>query len=236
MSHALHAAKWVVYVARLALYAAYGCLQFLSKPGSRLIVPVLALAAAYAYWSPLDAVIERTVLHADWRHMPEPATLYTVAALGPLLAICVCVTLFPVVANGLLLFMARLAVLVALLVAGAYLYRAELAAALVQYAPELEWQLKPLQATVADAIAVLALLLATCVYVTLSRLLVLLLGAFPPVVRPLRPLRALRVRNRRIRPVVVRMAVPRLPGRSRVIPEETEIKPVQAAASLPERG
>ena len=38
-------------------------------------------------------------------------------------------------------------------------------------------------------ILALVFVLAACVYVALSRLLVLLLGSFPPVVRPLRPLR-----------------------------------------------
>ena len=62
-----------------------------------------------------------------------------------------------------------------------------------------------------DTILALVFVLAACVYVALSRLLVLLLGAFPPVVRPLRPLRRPTLRLRSIRPVVVRLAVPRLP-------------------------
>ena len=59
-----------------------------------------------------------------------------------------------------------------------------------------------------DTILALVFVLAACVYVALSRLLVLLLGAFPPVVRPLR---RLTLRLRSIRPVVMRLAVPRLP-------------------------
>ena len=59
-----------------------------------------------------------------------------------------------------------------------------------------------------DTMLALVSVLAACAYVALSRLLVLLLGVFRPVVRPLR---RLTLRLRSIRPVVVHLAVPRLP-------------------------
>jgi hypothetical protein len=208
--------RWCIYLIRWLLFVAYGLVEFLSKPGSRLIVPVLAAAAAYLYRLPLDAAVKTYLFDVDWRHMPEPATLYTGAALGLFLTICIVVTLFPV-HRGLLLFAVRFTFLAAIALAGAYAYREELDVALAANMPELGLQLRHMHMTAADAVLAFGLLLATCVYVTLSRLLVLLLGAFPPIVRPLRPMRALRVKNRRIRSVAVRIVVPKLPKR-RVTP------------------
>ena len=51
---------------------------------------------------------------------------------------------------------------------------------------------------------------ATCGYVILSRILAVVLGTFPPIVRPLPPIRRLRVATRHIRPAVVRQVVPKL--------------------------
>jgi hypothetical protein len=144
--------------------------------------------------------------------MPEPATLYSVSAIGLFLTICVVVTLLPV-HRGLLLFAVRLAFLAAVALAIAYAYQEEIAAAFAANMPELARQVPHLHLTRLDAMLALGLLLATCVYVTLSRLLVLLIGAFPPIVRPLRPLRRLRVKNRIVKPVAVRVVVPKLPKR-----------------------
>ena len=52
--------------------------------------------------------------------------------------------------------------------------------------------------------------LAACGYVILSRMLSGVLGTFPPITRPLRPIRRLSAHRRPIRPVVVRQVVPRL--------------------------
>jgi hypothetical protein len=63
---------------------------------------------------------------------------------------------------------------------------------------------------VLDSMLGIAFLLAACGYVVLSRMLSVVLGTFPPIIRPLRPVRRLSARRRPIRPVVVRQVVPRL--------------------------
>jgi hypothetical protein len=69
------------------------------------------------------------------------------------------------------------------------------------YAAE-EWQL--------DAALIAIFLLACAGYVILSRVLALVLGAFPQITRPLRPLRRLRPTNQKITSAVVLPAVPKL--------------------------
>ena len=64
-----------------------------------------------------------------------------------------------------------------------------------------------------DGILVVLALLAEVIYALLSSVLSIVLGTFPPLNWPLPPLRPLIVKTRRIRPVVVRMAVPPLPKR-----------------------
>jgi hypothetical protein len=200
----LYALRWFVWLLRWMLSIAYGCLlQFVSKPGSRLIVPALAAPIAYSYRYPLV----RLVLQAFAWHGATPGMLM---AIGFALAVCVVVTVAP--AWAWLRPAVKLMVLAALVLA------------VLQYT---HWQGFDIAAyadaatVFIDTILALVFVLAACVYVALSRLLVLLLGAFPPAVRPLRPLRTLRVKNRTVRPVVVRMAVPNLPRRSRTPRVET---------------
>jgi hypothetical protein len=83
------------------------------------------------------------------------------------------------------------------------------------------------QPTLADAVLLFALVAAAFVYAVASRLLALVLGAFPPVVRPLRPLRRLRASKRAIRPVVVRVAVPKLAKRKRPTKRRGELLRVE---------
>jgi hypothetical protein len=209
----LAALRWVIFLVRWMLFAAYGLLQFASKPGSRLIVPALAAAAAYLCRPPLNAAIQTHMLVVDWRRMPEPVTVEALAASGIALAICVYVVLAPRVSGqpsapiGLLRFFARLAVLLAVAGGAAHYdgYRVP-PDFMAVYAPWMNWQ-----PTLADAVLLLALIAAAFVYAGASRLLASVLGAFRPIVRPLRPLRRLKVKNRSIRPVVVRVAVPKLP-------------------------
>ena len=64
-----------------------------------------------------------------------------------------------------------------------------------------------------DVLLGIAWLLLTVAYYLASRLLALILGAFPPITRPLPPLRRLKPKETTIIPAVVRVVVPPLPRR-----------------------
>jgi hypothetical protein len=187
-----YALRCGVFVIHWMLFIAYGLLQFVSKPGSRLIVPALAVAFSIYCRLPLERLMLWYLRRVDWQQMP--VTFGTMLLLCLVLAIAVCVALCAF--YGVL----RLFVLVVL------------ALAVLQYT---HWQGFDIAAhlNILDAMLALALVLTSCIYVVLSHLLILLLGVFPPAARPLRPLRTLKVKNRAVRPVVVRMAVPELPRR-----------------------
>ena len=217
----LYPVRWGIFLIRCLLFGAYGLLNFAGKPGSRLIVPALAAATAWLCRLQLDAAIQARVLNVNWRRMPEPVTVEALAASGVVLAICVYVVLAPHLsreqsaASGLLRFFVRLALLLTVTGGGAYFAGYRLPADFMAvYAPWMEWQ-----PTLADAVLILALIAAAFVYSVASRIVASVLGALPPAVRPLRPLRALRVKNRSVRPVVVRLAVPKLPRRRKPRPE-----------------
>lgn len=241
--------RWGAFLLRSVLYAGYSLLEFVSKPGSCLIVPVLALAASWRYRPALESAIDKYLLALDWQrlqHLP-PASLQWGAALGLALALCVYVALARHVFRirrtltafaGLLRFTLRLAAL--LIVGGlaaAFYYdvpvNSDMAGRLVAYlnfdiagyVPEFDW--RHMQEPARIAVWALGLVLATCVYLALSRLLTLLLGAFPPVARPLRPLRRLRSKSRCVRPVAVRIAVPRLRERQTALASETVLPGLQ---------
>jgi hypothetical protein len=61
-----------------------------------------------------------------------------------------------------------------------------------------------------DLALIILFLLACFAYVLLSRALTVVLGAFPQVARPLRPLRRLQPTNQKITSAVVQLAVPKL--------------------------
>lgn len=61
-----------------------------------------------------------------------------------------------------------------------------------------------------DGLLGIAFIPAACAYVILSRMLAVVLGTFPPIIRPLPPMRRLNVSRRSMKPVVVRLVVPRL--------------------------
>jgi hypothetical protein len=131
--------RWIFYLVRRVLAVVYGLLEFLSKPGSRLIVPVAAIGLAYSFRPQLHRVLFPYVLALDGWQQPDPLLL--------------------------------------------------------------------------DAVALLGITIALCVYVLLSRALALVLGAFPPMGKPLPPLRRLKVKQRPLRPVIVSIRVPKLPRR-----------------------
>ena len=56
-----------------------------------------------------------------------------------------------------------------------------------------------------------AIAVVSAAYVAFSRILNLILGIFPPIVRPLQPLKPLAAAEEFPKPVPVRLAVPRLP-------------------------
>lgn len=132
----LYLAQWVGYLIRLLLSWAYGVLQFISKPGSRLIVPVITAPILFVTREQLYPQVEAFLREIDFQTTPDP-----------------------------LLF---------------------------------------------DALLAVGFTLAACGYVILSRLLAIVLGTFPPITRPLPPVRRLYVGRRAIRPVVVRQVVPPL--------------------------
>lgn len=132
----LYLAQWVVYCIRLVLSFAYGVLQFISKPGSRLIVPVVTAPILFVTREALYPRVEDFLRGIEFQTTPDP-----------------------------LLF---------------------------------------------DALLGIGFTLAACLYVVLSRVLAIVLGTFPPIIRPLQPVRRLYVGRRAIRPVVVRQVVPPL--------------------------
>lgn len=132
----LYLVQWLFYVVRLVFSLTYGLIAFVSKPGSRVIVPSLAAVALFLWREPLYPFALAALQAADLPLEPEP------------------------------------------------------------------WLL--------DGLLGVGFILAACGYVLLSRLLAVVLGTFPPVTRPLPPLRRLSAHRRPIRPVIVRQAVPRL--------------------------
>jgi hypothetical protein len=194
-------ARWGVYLVRFALYGAYGLLTFFSKPGSRLLVPALAAFLAYTNCYRVAAGLVSLLVDFDWRHLSWGFYV------GMLLwAVCVFVTvasyrehLRPVWL--VLRFLIRLAVLLILVVIIALIGGAHL--------PTLDLSgISP--AVIVDMALLPPLLSAVCVYIAFSRLLTVVLGTFPPVVRPLAPMAPLKASGQALKPVRVSLAVPRL--------------------------
>jgi len=47
MRSVVSALKWLIFLTRYALYAVYSCIQFVSKPGTRVLFPVALLAVSF---------------------------------------------------------------------------------------------------------------------------------------------------------------------------------------------
>jgi hypothetical protein len=84
---------WVIYLLRRVLSVVYGLLEFISKPGSRIIAPIAAVILAYECRPTLHHFLAPFMLAFDPMHRPEPLLLDAVAALGLTLAICAYVLL-----------------------------------------------------------------------------------------------------------------------------------------------
>jgi hypothetical protein len=210
---ALHGGRWGVFGVRYAIFTAYNVAAFATKPGSRLICPALACLAAWWWRSPLEAQLFAATYQLDVRSLT--ATDYTVAGV---VAVCVCVALSAHryrarravrFAGGVMRFALQLAFVVGMLVFIAYAAGVQLPtlASVTALVPHIggvnvgPW----------DVALALCVIVASCVYVCLSKLLTVLLGAFPVVTRPLRPLKPLKAANRVIRSMRVSVVVPRLP-------------------------
>lgn len=85
-----------------------------------------------------------------------------------------------------------------------------------------------------DVLLGMGWLLLTVAYYLASKLLALILGAFPPVTRPLPPLRRLKPKETTITPAVVRVVVPPLPRRRAQEPPPWRVMPVQEVPPVAE--
>jgi hypothetical protein len=208
--NALYGGRWGVFFIRWIFYCAYGIVTFAGKPGSRWICPALAATGAYVWRLPLDAAIQTYVLDVNWRRMPEPVTMEAAGAACLALIICVGVVVVPrlpqegTAASALVRFLLRLVLLLAVTGGGAWY-------AGYRLPPEFMACLPDWQPTLADAVLISVLIAATFVYAVASKLLTLLLGAFPVVTRPLRPLRPLKAPSSVRKPARLRVVVPSLP-------------------------
>jgi hypothetical protein len=208
---ALQGGRWGVFGLRYLAYSAYGFLAFIGKPGSRLIVFALACLAAWQWRDWLEFQMVDWAYRLDMHHLP--ATAYVVAGI---VVVCVGVTLSTerarqalALTGGALRFALRLAFVVLAFGLIAYACNVQMPtlADLAAYAPHLDGvNIGPL-----DVALGLCVIVASCVYMCLSKLMTLLLGAFPVVTRPLRPLKPLKAVTRVIRPARVRIVVPPLP-------------------------
>lgn len=90
----------------------------------------------------------------------------------------------------------------------------------------------PIEPLFLDALLGMGWLLLTVTYYLASRLLALILGAFPPLSRPLPPMRRLKPKETVIAPAVVRVVVPPLPRRRSQEPPPW--RAAQANEALPE--
>lgn len=150
--------RWFGYVLHALAYALYSAVQFISKPGTRFVVPILFMAFSAFYIRP--------VLH-DHFHVPlDFGNVFSV---------------------------------------------------------------------VFDAVTFIVLFILCWGYVYLSRSIGLLLGIFPPVARPLRPLGSLQATTDDVRPVVVRLAVPPLRQHAAAIPAAKEADALARQSTRPSR-
>ena len=240
MNAMTHALRWCVYLIHWLAFSAYGLLQFSSKPGSRSIVPVVAAGAAYYFEEPLDAFMSWCVQQVDWHHLPaSPAALYPAITVAAVLAACVYFTVarhswrarrafrfWGALVGGMLRILLKLAVLAAAAFAVAWYLEMPIVPEIMRRIHTATLPQAGMQTVIktarelplSDVLLVVALGVASCVYAALSRILATVLGTFPPITRPLRPLRRLTVKNRAVKSVAVRVVVPKLPRRS-ALPE-----------------
>ena len=206
--------RWLLYLAQWGFFAVrwlaallYRVLHFLSSRGALFIVPVVAAVALVQFRPELHLYLTDDLL-------PEfrPGHTPSAASMDVLLAVLLALAFL---AHGLLarlLHFPRLLLTPLLGTAALLMFRSTLHTELTSLVQQ--YPLSQMPGPVAlDVLLVVLLLLAFVLYRPLSHGLWIVLGTFPPLNWPLPPQRPLTVKLRRIRSVVVRMAVPSLPKR-----------------------
>ena len=212
-STALQSGRWGAFGLKLAAYWTYGLLCFTAKPGSRTIVPVLMCLAAW-WWR---YRLEFDLFAATYRLGTGGVTTAAYVA-GGVIALCVWfivaqrwwrIRRYARLTGRGLRFVIKLAVIIGIVLAIAvYAGGAQLS----QLTALLAWLPQHVGLAVGpwDVALAFCVIVASCVYTCLSRLLTLILGVFPVLTRPLAPLKALKASNRVIRALRVSVVVPPL--------------------------
>jgi hypothetical protein len=157
--------RWAIFLVRRTAFIVYGLLNFITKPGSRFIVPVVLAISMFM--------------------AREPLGRFFVPLIGPPTEFISTVAYDTI--NG----------------PPGYAELARRKAVRAYYGYDVsEWSL--------DIGLLLIFLVSIVAYNWLSFLLSVVLGAFPKVTRPLRPLRRLEPTARNIRSATVQIAVPKL--------------------------
>jgi hypothetical protein len=157
--------RWVLFLLRRLIFFSYGILQFISKPGSRWIVPVVVAVVMFL----AHVTLEKRLIPV----IGPTADLVSQIAYAIIHG-------EPTIAE-----------------------KARRATVRAYYGYDInEWSL--------DAALVVIFLLFVAVYFVLSLVLSVVLGAFPKVTRPLRPLRRLEATKQDVRSAKVQSAVPKL--------------------------
>jgi hypothetical protein len=205
--------RWLLYLGQGVVFAvhgllalAYHVLMFFSKRGSLLIMPILVALAAVQFHEPVRDGVRVFLFEFRPDHVPSPA------ALDGILAILLALTLLLHRLLARMLSIRRYLLVPVMLALALVLFRAsahdELKLLLLPY------PLRQMPGLITlDVILVVLLILAMVLYMPLSHMLSVVLGTFPSLNWPLRPIRPLRVTTRRIIAVAVRQMVPRLPKR-----------------------
>lgn len=82
----MHAARWILYFIRFILYLLTGLLRFISKPGSRLIVPIALVVGTFLARPYFHTLLDAEVQLFDPQYRPESFILEALLAVA-LLAI-----------------------------------------------------------------------------------------------------------------------------------------------------
>jgi hypothetical protein len=147
--------QWVIFLVRMVLSITYGILQFISKPGSRYIVPAAVALGGYYRLEWLQEQVVDVIYHYNNRDTPS-----------------------------ILVTMQRQ-------VQQAYYGHA-------------------IDPRMLDVGLGVLFVLACGTYIVVSRILAVVLSAFPPFTRPLPPVRRIRMKAAPITSAVVQLIVPKL--------------------------
>lgn len=204
----VYLALWVVFAVRGLWVVIYRLLHFVSsRQGALFILPILAVIGLLQFRAELRDLLTRYVL-IELRPGHTPSTL----ALDVLLVISLALVLLVrrLLARWML-FDEKLVIAVLIAVVMVY-FRSSLHGQLTLLVHQYPlWQIPPPE--MLDALLVVLCALAWLLYQPLTHTIWIILGLFAPPTWPIMPMRPLTAKSRRIRPVEVRMVVPRLPRR-----------------------